>query len=39
MYFEKNFMPLLCLDIHDNFQLKKSFKDKQIFNVWRTHGK
>jgi len=32
MYFKKKFMPLLCLDMHDNFQLKKSFMNKQIFN-------
>jgi len=33
MHFEKKISSLLCLDMHNNFQLKKSLMDQQIFSV------
>jgi hypothetical protein len=33
MYFEKKNSSLLCLDMHNTFQLKKSLMYEQIFSV------
>jgi hypothetical protein len=35
MYFEKTFLPLLYLDMHNGFQLKKLFMYQLILNVSR----
>jgi hypothetical protein len=38
MYFKKQFSPLVRLDMHGNFQLKKSLVYQIIFNVFKKNG-